>query len=53
MHRLSHKNQTQRYYHGFGSTGNNFESDFFVIIYLSETRGLVKKIRKKINESSR
>ena len=53
MHRLSCKNQTQKYYHGFDSTGNNFGSGFFVIIYFSETCRLVKKIVTKINESSR
>ena len=37
MHRLSHKNHTQRYYHGFGSTCNNFGFGFVVIIYLRET----------------
>ena len=36
MHRLSHKNQIQRYYKGFDSQGKNFGSGFVVIIYLSE-----------------
>ena len=37
MHGLSHRNQTQRYDHGFDSQGKNFESGFVVIIYLSES----------------
>ena len=42
VHRLCCKNKKQTYYYGFDTAGNNIVSGFFIIIYFSQTRRLVK-----------